>query len=56
MYQGVRSALIAILRSPPVSRLASWPGTPPESVLSLVMLLHHLSVLRQLNLAPGEHH
>src|SRR3546814_3157490 len=43
---------MAILRSPAaVPRSAAVLG----SVLSLVMLLHHLSVLRHLHLAPDEH-
>src|SRR3546814_3922612 len=43
---------MAILRSP-----ATVPGSEvlPGSVLSLVMLLHHLSVLRHLHLPPDEH-
>src|SRR3546814_20688566 len=43
---------MAILRSP-----ATGPGSEvlPGSVLSLVMLLHHLSVLRHLHLPPDEH-
>src|SRR3546814_11749027 len=51
-YQGVVSRLMAILRSP-----ATVPGSEvlPGSVLSLVMLMHHLSVLRHLHLPPDEH-
>src|SRR3546814_12323068 len=43
---------MAILRSP-----ATVPGSEvlPGSVLSLVMLLHHLSVLCHLHLPPDEH-